>query len=273
MVRRYQRYKRTRRFGPRRRTYSKRGRFGRTMHLVRGRKFRATMKSKGSKWQKFVIFNNLLNAHELTQENAASALIGQATALNPAIPAVPGAAQIIAHDPDSREAHFGPLYAPGGAGAVDAVNNPTAVGDGMLEQLVIRDSVMGFTRWDYSSAKINAEYIGDEWDARNNAGGPLIAIPATAIFVKGLKINMLGRSTAMPGLMYLGYQKDAATPFKLREQVGKLRAYFKTARSAVAVPAGGRAFHWSIPTIYISGPLYTRYKITVYYKVKQLTVN
>jgi len=244
--------------------------------VVRGKRFRAVMRSKGSKWQRFVIYDVLYNAHELTDVNAGAALTGTANSVQPPIPvAAPpgGMPPILAHNPDARTAYFGPAYAPGAGGPVDANNNPTGIGDGLLSEISARDAVMGFTRWDYSAAEIDSEYICDQWDARNNAGGPLIAIPATAIFVKGIKINLLGRSMAMPGLMYLGYQKNAGTPYKLREQVGKMRAYFSAKREARAVPAGARALHWSIPNIALGGPLYTRFKVTVYYKVKQLTVN
>jgi len=255
-------------------TYKRNWSSNRAPGVVRGRKFRSLMRSKGARWQKFVIYDVLYNAHEVTEANAGAALTGTANSVIPPIPAIlPAGAAIIAHNPDARTAYFGPAYAPGAGGPVDAVGNPTQVGDGLLSEIAARDAVMGFSRWDYSAATIDATYLGDQWDARNNAGAPLIAIPCTAVFFKGIKINLLGRSMSMPGLMYLGYQKDQGTPFKLREQVGKMRAYFATKRSAAPVNAGARAFHWTLPRIYVGGPLYTRFKITAYYKVKKLTVD
>lgn len=234
---------------------------------MKGNKFRLRMKSK--KWSKFVYFANIANALNVTNENLDTILSGVPHIRSPAIPQpLPAGHTQAVFNQAARDSWFGPLYAAGGAGPVDALNNPTTVGNGLLWMVSTKDDNMTFNRWDYSSYPITQTEIIAKWNANNNLAGAALQIPATSIFVKGVKVNAQGRNSTMPSLCYLGYKK--AGLYKTREQINSIKGYFSTKKETVGVNIGGAAYHWSLPQIDIGSTVFTRIKITVYYKIKNL---
>jgi len=254
----------------RRRTTSYKGR--RLPKIVFSNRNAKRMRTRPMGFQKFVYFENIRPAQNISQENAALCLSGQANAIQVAIPpAAVGPPMPFVQE--ARDAHFGPAYALGAGGAVDGNQNPTTNGDGVLAQLALRDPVMDSARWDYSSYALTAEEITDAWDARNNGGG-FVAVPSTAVYFKGVKINLITRSLNSPSLCYLSTRKSLNHPFNIREQVGKIKGYYPTIPSKVAVAAGaGRLINWTIPEIVATSTVFTRIKVTVYYKVKKVFAN
>ena len=131
-----------------------------------------------------------------------------------------------------------------------------------------KDDNMTFNRWDYSSYPIQQADIIAKWNANNNVAGAALQIPATSIFVKGVKVNAQGRNSTMPSLCYLGYKK--ANLYKTREQINSIKGYFSTKKETLGVNVGGVVYHWSLPQIDIGSTVFTRIKVTVYYKIKNL---
>ena len=253
--------RRRKRVAKRKFTYTK----GKTAY--RGGRFRMRMKSKGSKWQQFVFYDNIRTALELDTALEGSIIMGTA---NPSILAITGAAvNVTPHNADARLAWYGDQYAIGAGGAVDGFNNPTGMGNGLLAEVAKRDPMMGITRWDYSGFDVTPALIRQKWNAVNNGGG-LVAIPATQVFFKGIKVNVLGRHMDRPGLMYLGTKKSNQHPYKLREQVGKLRAYIPCVREKVQQPT---LMFWSMKPTTVGGPVGSRVRVTCYYKIKMNTIN
>jgi len=226
------------------------------------------MKSK--KWNKFVFFTNISNAMNVTEQNLDTILAGAPHIRTPAIPQpLPAGHNILAFNPVARMSWFGPLYGPGGAGAVNAATgNPNTVGDGLLLMVAAKDDNLNPDRWDYSSFPVSQEDIIARWNANNNVPGNALQIAANTIFVKGVKVNAQGRNTAMPSLCYLGYKK--AGVYKLREQIGNIKGYFSTKKEPNGVVIGGTVYNWSLPKIDVGSTVFTRIKVTVYYKIKNI---
>lgn len=240
---------------------------------VKGSKFRMRMKRKLSKnkWQKFVFFSNIQPSHNISATRIGDIITGVA---NPALPAIAaaGGGGVQPHDAPARQVWFGPLYAPLGAGGLDGVGNPTAIGDGMLAHISAKDPMMTQNRWDYSAAQLTPLDIINAWNRVNNPGGGVFNVPISRIFVKGIKVNALGRSISHPGIMWV-ITKKMDDVFKTREQVGKTKAYIATNKIPAPVAVGGINLRWEIPSVVIAGPTYTRLRYTVYYKLRDILAN
>lgn len=265
MVRYYRRQRRrfTPKYSMRRRTmtprYKRKG--------MKGNKFRLRMKSK--KWNKFTFFDIIKPALNTLNTYLDSVVTGNPLIRYQPVPAVlPAGGQVQAHDPDARTAWFGNAYAAGAGGAVDVFGNPTTVGDGLLWPLSTKDDSMVAQRWDYSAYGLTQQEIIDKWNANNNVAGAALQIPASSIFVKGVKINAQGRNVQMPTLCYMGYNKGGM--YKTREQIGRIKGYFATKKETNGVNIGGVNYRWSIPRVDVGATVYTRIKVTVYYKIKNL---
>lgn len=233
----------------------------------KGNRFRMRMKTK--KWSKFTFFAMIQPALNTIDTYLDSLLSGNPIIRYVPIPQVmPPGAQISAHFPEARRSWFGNSYAPGGAGALDANGNPTTVGDGMLWHLSTKDDNLIRERWDYSSFGVTQEQVIAKWEANNNVAGAALQIPASSIFVKGVKVNAQGRNVALPTLCYLGYNKGGM--YKTREQIGKIKGYFATKKEPAGINIGGQNYKWSLPRIDVGATVYTRIKVTVYYKIKNL---
>ena len=227
------------------------------------------MRMKTKKWSKFIFFANVRPALDVMTVLLDTIVSRNPAISNPALPAPRPAAGITAHDPQARVAWFGPQYAAGGPGVMNALGNPNTVGNGLLSILAAKDDMMNPGRWDYSAYKLTQAEIIAKWNANNNVAGNAIQLPASSIFVKGVKINALGRNTNLPTLCYLGYLKEGGI-YKTREQVGKIRGYFATKKLTNPVNIGGQNYRWSMPEIDVGATVYTRIRVTVFYKIKQL---
>lgn len=234
----------------------------------KGGKFRMRMKrGMGMKgWQKFTWFENIKAADNIDTAYYGQLVLGPLDYTQDPVRAGP----ITQHDPDSRLSWYGPdgLI----AGNLDGDGNCTVIGTGMLREVNRRDAAIDADRWDYSGVTVTHNTIVTKWNALNNGGG-LVAVPASQAYFKGLKINLLGRHPNHPGMMFIGTRKDINHPYKLREQMGKIKAYIPTRKQAAGVgTVAGYAVFWDLPPIQLGGVIGTRIRYTAYYKVKFGTI-
>lgn len=262
-----------RRYGRRRRTYPVRKRGGlKKYNKVRGSKFRMRMKSKraAGKWKTFTYFTNIQPAHNIDAIRIVEILRGEAVTAFAAV-AVAGAPNIKAFDQAARDEWFGAAaYGGGGAfgpHALDGFGNPTTLGTGLLSWINGKDVMMDHTRWDYSAYGITNTTIVQAWNRMNNVVGALVPIGMNHLFVKGVKVNVLGRDTGRPGLCFTAITKPD-TPIKLTEQIGKCKIYAATTKQDPPVNIGGVNIRWKLPGLAVAGPAFSRVRVTIYYKLK-----
>lgn len=255
--------------------------YGRRKGMM-GNRFRMRYKAKKGKWQKFTFFGNISPPLNIGKDNQEDAIRGEAIPNRPPISAaIIGAGRpanlIQAHEAESRTAMFGQRWTPPLAGGVvpDADGNPVDNGDGLMIHLAQRDGMMGFTRWDYGGLNITEALIGDKWNAINNAGLGMIAIPAERIYVKGVRVSVTPRTTNRPGLIFIG-KKSANKPMKITETVGSGKVYIGAVKNApgVVTPLAAGVVQWNFPSkTTICAPIYNRVKIDVFYKIKLVASN
>lgn len=281
MVRTYRRpapyraggYGRTRYTRARRSGGAMRSRFrGKRGGMYRGNKFRSRLRTKGGKWQKFVIYTNI-NPCLVTDTDRLSGIVqGFPNILAPpASAAAFNAGAVVTPNQRERIAWFGTNYA---GLARDGFGNPNAqMGNGMLATLAARDNMFVLGRWDYGATQLKEEDLINQWNRLNNAAGQAVQIPITKIFVKGVKVNLMGRNNSLPGLMY-SLQTKADGSAKFYEQIGKLRWYGAAKKNLLKPPVniGGVNYpiKWDLPQITFAGPVYTRIRYTFFYKVKSI---
>lgn len=254
--------------------------------IARGSKFRARIKAKGTKYQKFVFYGVIQAAQNITVDNGDKLLEGTA---NPARPAVTAGQAVMPKLESSVSIWFGPsstaanialenaaALAPGyiapvgpvGNARNDAAGNTNNLGDGLLLEVNRRDLAMSQNRWDYGGFEFNAASIISAWNRVQNAGQGVFNVPITGVYVKGIKVSVAPRAQNTAGLVYFMTRADRQQPVKLRESIGKGRAYYKTKKNTQGQLVVGNLIHWQLPDIWIGSYVGSRVKCTVYYKIK-----
>lgn len=240
-----------------------------------GRK-RAMHKSKARRFLKFEAFANIQLAMNTADVLVQNCLAGVTYHNLHALPNEPGKEYILPNggrviiklqeaEQHARDAWFGPeYYEKSTVGEYDQYHNPKTVGNGLLSQLSTRDSNMTQYRWDYSGYLVSRQIVCFLIHNSPTMFGLHL------LYIKGIKVTVLGRDNSNPCLCYVGKPKKNSKNWTIKEQVGKIKVYIKTKTADPLQPYEYEGFQvpWDLDPVYIGGQIGTRLKFTIYYKVR-----